>query len=133
MKFGERLRAAREHAKLSQGELAERTKLSQPTISYLENPAKNATGSEFTIRLARACGVSVDWLADEVGEMVPPQVGESDANPYRVEADDESILLRAFRMATPDMRRNLVRQARGILEDLENPSQLNGTEHRKPD
>lgn len=69
MQYWERLRAARKHAKLSQGALAEACHISQPTISYLEKPENNATGSEFTNRFARACNVSTAWLADEIGEM----------------------------------------------------------------
>jgi transcriptional regulator with XRE-family HTH domain len=71
MRYGERLKAARDHAKLSQAQLAEQCGIQQPTVSYLENPKSKATGSEFTARFARACGVSVDWLSDEIGAMMP--------------------------------------------------------------
>lgn len=70
-KYGARLKAARKHAKLSQADLAEMVGLSQPTISNLEKPENDASGSEYTVKLARACGVSVDWLDDEIGEMLP--------------------------------------------------------------
>jgi len=69
--YGQRLTDAMEHAGLTQTVLAVATGLSQPTISYLASPKNTATGSEFTPRLARVCGVSVDWLADEIGEMLP--------------------------------------------------------------
>lgn len=71
MEYGQRLTLAMKHAGLNQTELAARAKVSQPTISYLVNPDKRATGSEFTARFARECGVSVDWLSDELGEMIP--------------------------------------------------------------
>lgn len=71
MKYGERLKTARTHAKLSQAALAERAGISQPTVHYLEDVANNAQGSEHTTRLARACGISADWLSDEIGGMLP--------------------------------------------------------------
>ena len=70
MDYGQRLKAARDHAKLSQAQLAELAGIKQPSISHLETHP-DATGSEFTARLARHCGVSADWLADEFGEMIP--------------------------------------------------------------
>jgi transcriptional regulator with XRE-family HTH domain len=71
MKYGERLKIARKHAELSQAALAERAGVSQPTVHYLEDVANNAQGSEHTTRFARACGISADWLSDEIGEMMP--------------------------------------------------------------
>lgn len=68
MKYGERLKAARDHAGLTQKQLADAVKISQPTLSGLETG--DAIGSSFTVQLARACGVSPDWLADEVGDML---------------------------------------------------------------
>lgn len=70
MKYGERLRTARDYAKLSQVQLAERAGVSQSTVSQLEK-SDTDVGSVNTVRLARACGVSPDWLDDEIGEMVP--------------------------------------------------------------
>lgn len=71
MDYGDRLKLARKHAKLTQEALAEKSDVKQPSISYLENSRNECTGSEFTARFARVCGVSVDWLSDEIGEMVP--------------------------------------------------------------
>ncbi len=71
MDYGDRLRLARKHAKLTQDALAEAAELKQPSISYLEDTSNGCTGSEFTARFARICGISVDWLADEIGEMLP--------------------------------------------------------------
>lgn len=68
MKYGERLRAARAHAGLTQPALANKVGMSQPNISNLENG--EATGSEYTVQLAVACGVRPEWLAMEQGEMV---------------------------------------------------------------
>lgn len=75
MRYGERLKAARTYAKLTQTELAERCGIAQPTISELE---ATDGGSAYTTRLARACGVSPDWLADEIGEMKPSGIFVTD-------------------------------------------------------
>lgn len=68
MKYGERLRAAR--GEMTQAALSDLSGVSQSLISQLEN-SETATGSEYTPRLARALGIGVDWLADELGEMKP--------------------------------------------------------------
>ena len=71
MKYGDRLKEARRHAKLNQEQLATAVGIKQPSVSYLEDIANNAEGSEHTARFARVCKVSVDWLSDEIGEMQP--------------------------------------------------------------
>lgn len=70
MLYGERLKKAREHAKLTQSKLAELAGVSQPTISQLEQSA-STDGSVYTAQFAYHCGVSAIWLADEIGEMLP--------------------------------------------------------------
>lgn len=67
MLYGERLKAARKFACLTQKELAERSGVTQPTISQLET--SEADGSMFTAQFADACKVSALWLATERGEM----------------------------------------------------------------
>lgn len=77
MNYGERLIKAREHAKLTQAQLSERLGkdadgkdyMSQSNISALERDPKTK-GSLHSVKLARACGVTPDWLAYEQGEMV---------------------------------------------------------------
>jgi len=81
MKFGERLKLARKRKGITQAALAELAGMAQPTIHHLENPDKDASGSEFTPRLARILGVSVDWLADEIGEMMPQATGYKEMDP----------------------------------------------------
>lgn len=70
VKYGDRLRLARKHAGLSQLRLAELAGVSQSTVSQLENSTTDI-GSLHTVRFARVCGISPDWLDDEVGEMIP--------------------------------------------------------------
>ena len=69
MKYGERLKMARKKAGFSQEELADKAGVgTQENISKLERT--DATGSEYTVQYARACGVSPDWLASEQGDMI---------------------------------------------------------------
>ncbi len=69
MKFGERLKKAREFAGFTQKQLIDRMGgiMSQQNISVLENG--HATGSEFTVQIAMACNVNPEWLATGNGEM----------------------------------------------------------------
>jgi transcriptional regulator with XRE-family HTH domain len=75
MRYGERLRLAR--GKMTQAQLGEIAHVNQSLISQLEN-SLTATGSEYTARFARALGISVDWLADEIGAMRPATYSTSD-------------------------------------------------------
>lgn len=76
MKYGERLKLAFERSGLTQIELAEMVGMKQPSLSYLMDPKNSAKGSEYTVKLARALGVSVEWLDDEIGEMIPVRTEE---------------------------------------------------------
>lgn len=117
MKFGERLRQAREHAKLKQAELADLVEIKQPSLSYLET--SDANGSEFTPRFARACGVSVDWLADEIGQMIPAY--ETVTDPSEIAA------LRLLRQMPASYRAQAVKQIDSLAEFAKHVDD-NGTE-----
>lgn len=67
MEFGERLKAAREAAGLTQEELAKKSGVKQGTISKIERG--DSDSSTFTVQLAIACGVRPEWLAMSEGEM----------------------------------------------------------------
>lgn len=66
-KLSQRLKAARKKAGLTQRELAEVAGVSQPLISQIENE-KNTSSADLS-KLARACKVSTDWLAEGLGSM----------------------------------------------------------------
>lgn len=68
MRYGQRLKTAREYAKLTQAQLAELAGITQPNVSQLENG--EGDGSFYTAQFAEACGVNALWLATEKGEMV---------------------------------------------------------------
>ena len=66
--LGQRLKKAREHAGISQSELADAVGIRQSAISRIERDEALTTG--FASRLAKACGVRTDWLSEEDGEML---------------------------------------------------------------
>jgi len=58
-----RLRAAREQAGLSQGQVARMLKMHRPTISEIEAGRRRVTADELTV-FAKTYGVSVAWLTN---------------------------------------------------------------------
>lgn len=83
MEFKDRLKVARRHAKLNQGELAAKAGITQTSISDLERGKSKATAH--VVKIADACGVSAKWLSDEIGPMLAPGLtsgsGESNVSP----------------------------------------------------
>ena len=65
--FARRMRAARQHAGISQKEAAEAIGVKQPTLSVLE---LDATKSAHTAKAAQVYGVSATWLQDGTGDML---------------------------------------------------------------
>jgi transcriptional regulator with XRE-family HTH domain len=68
--FGERLKAARKAAKMSQAALARRSGISQPSLSDFEGG--KYLSSKLTPQIADALGVSAIWLATGKGPMRLP-------------------------------------------------------------
>jgi transcriptional regulator with XRE-family HTH domain len=87
MKFNQRLKLARKHAKLTQQQLADalgrdendQPIMSQANVSGLETDP-NAKGSIFTPQLAAACGVDPLWLATGTGDMLKALEDKSQLN-----------------------------------------------------
>ena len=75
--LADRVKIARKHSGLAQGELALKAGVKQPVISQLEQ-GKNA-GSKYVVNIAKACGVSAEWLATGLGDMTS-ESSEFDAN-----------------------------------------------------
>lgn len=69
MEYKDRLRAARQHAHLTQGQLAEAIGITQTSVSDLERG--KSKGTSFNARIAQACGINALWLENGLGEMVP--------------------------------------------------------------
>lgn len=89
--FGQRLYEARTSSELTQAQLASSVGISQGTLGELE---KKGQGSAHAAGLARACGVSVDWLVYGTGEMRPQH-----------EPDDEGLPMFS-RSSKPDATQN---------------------------
>lgn len=70
MKLSERIKKARQHAKLTQEQLSSKSGVAQQVISKLENGKQLETAG--IVKIARACKVSADWLEDETGPMLLP-------------------------------------------------------------
>ena len=119
MKYGERLVRARKHKALTQVELAERSGASQQTISYLENG--EATGSEFTVQFAEACGVRPEWLAMEKGDMVDGIVIEGERLKHLFMVCEK----------LPDYAVDQLVQQGDAIAELIDRARKNGTEHGK--
>ena len=68
-----RLRAAREKAGLSQGQVAKMLGLHRPTISEIEAGRRKISAEELS-ELAKAYDVSVSWLADGEAEVRDPAI-----------------------------------------------------------
>lgn len=75
MKFSERLKLARKHAKLSQEELALIVGCSQGAISKIERGDQEE--STLVVKFAVACGINPVWLDTGDGEMIASQVNLS--------------------------------------------------------
>lgn len=67
MTLAERIKLAREHAKLSQEELADMIGCSVDLIRKLEQGNRNNT--TFIVKISTACKVRPEWLDDGSGEM----------------------------------------------------------------
>lgn len=67
MNYSQRIKTARNHAGLTQSDLAQLVGIDQTSISNLERG--KSQGSSHTASIARACGVSAIWLEAGIGEM----------------------------------------------------------------
>lgn len=75
MKFSDRLKQARKHAKLSQEELALAVGCSQGAVSKIERGDQEE--SALVVKFAVACGVNPVWLDTGNGEMVATELNLS--------------------------------------------------------
>lgn len=77
--LGERIKAARQYASLTQKQLADAAKVEQPLISQLERGKTQKTA--YLTHIAKACRVSAQWLATGEGDMVPgPRTADGKLN-----------------------------------------------------
>ncbi len=101
---GERVREVRQAKRLTQDQLAEKTRMSKGFISDLENGNRNVS-SEYLLRIANALGASVDFLlrgsvdSTEVTKapiIIPPELSAA-AERLKLSYADTLELLEAHR------------------------------------
>lgn len=99
MNLATKVRVKREEKRYTQAELAKRTGLTQATISRLESGEVRQLKSEAIKSLAKALGVSVDFL---VGDMPKMSFDET------LKADETAqVIFRGFEKLTKEKREQL--------------------------
>ncbi|MHA3737848.1 LexA family protein [Pseudomonas sp. Eth.TT006] len=73
--LAERIKSARNHAKLTQKALAMKVGVEQPVISQLET-GKNLQSAHLP-KIAHVCGVNAIWLSENIGPMTGGSIRES--------------------------------------------------------
>ena len=73
MTMGERVQQLREVRKLTQMELAEKARISQPVISMLESNLRENVKSDVLKRLAQVLGCTTDYLVGMHEDPTPPK------------------------------------------------------------
>lgn len=106
--FGKRLRAAREHAGLTQTELASKIPMAQSTLAAAET---SGDGSRVIAQLAHHCGVNAYWLATGEGEMLDGVTAAPAAAPLTA-AEALPVVLDAL-LATDEGKREELAQMLG--------------------
>lgn len=107
MPLAERIRTARERAKLSQVQLAKLSGISQPALSDIESGKSKSPHAKTLLRLADALGQTPEWLADGNGKAdvcAPRSLAEENvlADFRRLTAADKKIVLRMLRALVID-------------------------------
>lgn len=80
MTLGEKVKQRRERLGMNQKQLAKASGITQATISRLESGLIKELKSEALKRLARALGVTVDFLVDKTDKPTPSDIFNSDPN-----------------------------------------------------
>jgi len=110
MKFSERIRIARVHAKLTQEELALAVGLTQGLISKIERGDQEETAS--IVKIAKACKVRAEWLDDGTGNML------DDA--YIYETTPEAKVLFAMQHMDDATKYQVVKISNSLIEPKAN-------------
>lgn len=117
-----------ENKGISQAELAKRSGVPQPTISRTLM-GNSVPETKTLIKLAKALKCT---LGGYTGTDHDTACNEP-AGGYTFPTDgDESKILRAFRLAPPEVRLVWLSMADGIFERLNTPSQLTGNDNPSP-
>ncbi len=91
-----RLRAAREQAGLSQGQVADLLGLQRPSISEIEASRRKVSAHEIT-RFAEIYNVSVSWLVEEQPEIPDPAVELAARELSKLKKEDLDTVINVLR------------------------------------
>lgn len=95
--IGQRIKAAREQAHITQSELAKIIGLSTHYVSAIERGIKTPKLETF-VAIAKALGISADWLLQsELGTTVNILVSDVSATMSKLPKDTQIRILRAIR------------------------------------
>jgi len=78
MSLGQRVKALREKLDMNQKELADKSGITQATISRIESQQVKQLKSEALSRLAEALRVTVDYLVGRTDTLTPDEIIQSD-------------------------------------------------------
>src|SRR6266568_1641855 len=96
MAIATRLRAAREQAGLSQGQVAKLLGMQRPSISEIEAGRRRVSAEELT-QLAEIYDVSVSWLINEQSEVSDPTVELAARELAKLKKEDLDVVLQLLR------------------------------------
>lgn len=106
MKFVEKLDKLRKARGLSQSDLADAAKISQPRISEWRREESRGPTLPVALTLARTLGVSLDYLADDAQDDPPAPA---------VTADEMKVIELVRELGVPEARRRLL-QAPAVVD-----------------
>lgn len=96
IEIADRLRAAREQAGLSQGQVAKILDMQRPTISEIEAGRRRVSAEEIAL-FAEAYDVSSQWLIDNSAAISDPMVELAARELGKLKADDLDMVLKLLR------------------------------------
>lgn len=108
MKMPERIRRARRRSGLSQAALADRLKVQRSAVSNWESASEIQPSLQNLVAIAKACGVSFEWLGTGRGRMCPGDEALAEiptADAELVELREERELLLRFRSLSPQKQK----------------------------
>lgn len=113
----------------------------QGELSALSKPNSGKSFREVKARnLERIAGLPAGWFDLPIGTALPTpqadsslQCAEPTRAPYAATREnEEALLVRAFRLASPEVRRMWLDQAASLIAQHNSPSSLTGTDAPKP-
>lgn len=113
MTLAKRIKAAREHAGLTQIELSRKVGLPQQVISKLENDLQQETAA--LIKIAVACGVDPVWLDSGQGNMLS----------YGRDAKIQAVVSAMENL--PEYKKDILVQTSNALAEQQSAQKNNGT------